>query len=143
MRITGCGIRTVLPVSSTTSRKLCAGASFCTADIGAGGEVCAHALGTATITANTASNAGDTITAKFISLKRLMCCNSLSSFAKVSNQKKCPARNRGTSPALLLAKSDAASAASEGSLAYGFSADYSGGGAGGFLRLSPCPFLHN
>src|SRR6195256_2171259 len=130
MRITGCGIRTVLPVSSTTSRKLCAGASFCTADIGAGEEVCAHALGTATITANTASNAGDTITAKFISLKRLMCCNSLSSFAKVSNQKKCPARNRGTSPALLLAKSDAASAASEGSLAYGFSADYSGGAGG-------------
>ncbi len=140
----------VLPVSSITSRNVCAGALFfvaapscacpgfaAAAEIGE--EVCAHVLGPAAITA---SNAASDIATMSRGPKLLVCRNSLSSLATISlKQKKCPARNRGTSPPLFLAKSDAASAASEGSLAYGFSADYSGGTAADFHGLPRCPCL--
>jgi hypothetical protein len=59
---------------------------------------------------------------------------------KSFRQKKCPARNRGTRTALSR-EERAASAASEGSLAYGFSADYSGGTAADFHGLPRCPCL--
>jgi hypothetical protein len=60
---------------------------------------------------------------------------------KLGSQKKMPREKTGALAALFLAKSEAACAASEGSLAYGFSADYSGGTAADFHGLPRCPCL--
>jgi hypothetical protein len=71
-----------------------------------------------------------------------MCCNFLSPCQKnLEAKKKNAPRETGAFAALFLAKSEAAGAASEGSLAYGFSADYSGGTAADFHSLPRCPCL--
>src|ERR1700688_5041424 len=60
---------------------------------------------------------------------------------KILPQKKCPARNRGTSPALFLAKNAQSLRHRRVAWLTAFSADYSGGTAADFHGLPRCPCL--